>query len=471
MILWVRRCQCGDPGGEKKQGGPVLTRPLYCAQSATEKPHPVNARLEHVYKRDGPTGRCNVIPETSVWISLGDYHRTLAGGPHYLRLSCETIPMANASTPKLFQPVQVGDITVGHRVVLAPLTRSRANKKHVHTDIAVTYYAQRASVPGTLLISEATFIAPYAGLYPNVPGVWSDEQIAVWKKIADAVHAKGSYIYLQLWALGRAAHLPTLRAENPDYPYVSASDVPLADKNDGAKPRPLTHAEIKQYVQAYAQAARNVVHGAGFDGVEVHGAHGYLIDQFTQDLSNKRTDEYGGSIENRTRFALEVMDAVVEAVGQKKTGIRLSPWSTFQGMRMDDPIPTFSYLVSRIAEKFPDLAFLHLVEPGLAGGSDIDAKEGESNDFIRKLWLPRPLITAGRYTRESAIARCEETGELVAFGRLFISNPDLPLRLRKNQPLTGWDRAVYYLAEDPHGYIDYPFAEENVEELGIKSQL
>ncbi|KAI0633057.1 NADH:flavin oxidoreductase/NADH oxidase [Trametes polyzona] len=371
----------------------------------------------------------------------------------------------NESLPKLFQPVQVGDIMLGHRVVLAPLTRDRANSKHVHTDLAVTYYAQRGSVPGTLLITEATFIAPYAGLYAHVPGIWNDEQIAAWRKVVDAVHAKGSYIYLQLWALGRAADVNALRKENPDHPYVSASDIPLSYRKDGEKPRPLTISEIKVYVEACAQAARNAVHGAGFDGVEVHGAHGYLIDQFTQDVSNKRTDEYGGSIENRCRFGLEVLRAVTAAVGQAKTGLRLSPWSTFQDMRMEDPIPTFTYFVSKIAEEFPDFGYLHLVEPGLAGGGDIVAREGESNDFIRKLWLPRPLITAGRYTRESAIARAEETGELTAFGRLFISNPDLPLRLRKNLPLQPWDRAVYYTPEDPHGYIDYPFAEENRADL------
>ncbi|EIW56408.1 NADH:flavin oxidoreductase/NADH oxidase [Trametes versicolor FP-101664 SS1] len=365
------------------------------------------------------------------------------------------------AVPKLFQPVKIGDVTAGHRVVLAPLTRCRANSKHVHTDLAVTYYAQRASVPGTVLISEATFIAPYAGLYAHVPGIWSEEQIV------DAVHAKGSYIYLQLWALGRAANPAELREENPDYPYVSASDVPLPEKSDGEAPRPLTIPEIKQYVEAYAQAARNAVYGAGFDGVEVHCAHGYLIDQFIQDTSNKRTDEYGGSIENRCRFALEAIDAVVNAIGEAKTGFRLSPWSTFQGMRMADPIPTFTYLVTKLAQDYPDLAFLHQVEPGVAGGWDIDAKTGESNDFIRKIWFPRPLISAGRYTRESAIARVEETGELTAFGRLFISNPDLPLRLRKNLPLNGWDRAVYHLPEEPHGYIDYPFADENREELGV----
>ncbi|KAI9058709.1 NADH:flavin oxidoreductase/NADH oxidase [Trametes sanguinea] len=361
--------------------------------------------------------------------------------------------------PKLFQPVKVGDITLGHRVVMAPLTRHRADKDYVHTDLAVTYYAQRASVPGTLLITEATFIAPFAGLFDQVPGIWNDAQIAAWKKIVDAVHAKGSYIYLQLWTLGRAADVTELRKVNPEYPFVSASDIPLPDKNAGERPRPLTKAEIKEYVDAFAQAARNAVHGAGFDGVEVHCANGYLLDQFLQDTANNRTDEYGGSVENRCRFPLEAIDAVVNAVGQSKTSLRISPWSILQGMRMADPIPTFSHFVSRVAELYPDFAYVHVVEPGLAGGLDIDGAATESNDFIRKIWLPRPLISAGRYTRESAIKRAEETGELIAFGRLFLANPDLPYRLRRNLPLNQWDREFFFARGEPRGYTDYPFSE------------
>ncbi|KAI8996263.1 NADH:flavin oxidoreductase/NADH oxidase [Trametes punicea] len=378
--------------------------------------------------------------------------------------------MAQSSepVPKLFQPVQVGHMTLGHRVVMAPLTRYRADTKHVHTDLAVTYYSQRASVPGTLLISEATFIAPFAGLYDQVPGIWSDEQVAAWKKVVDAVHAKGSYMFLQLWALGRAADVKVLRAEYPEYPYVGASDIPMSNGPKDERPRPLTIPEIKQYVEAYAQAARNAVHGAGFDGVELHCAHGYLLDQFLQDVSNNRTDEYGGSIENRCRFPLEAIQAVVEAVGQKKTGLRISPWSTFQDMRMADPVPTFTYFVSQIAQRWPELAYLHVVNPGLAGSANIDRRAGESNDFIRKIWLPRPLISAGRYTRETAIKRAEETGELTAFGRLFLANPDLPLRLRKNLPLNDYNRATFYIRGDPRGYIDYPFAEENRAELESK---
>ncbi|KAI0342408.1 NADH:flavin oxidoreductase/NADH oxidase [Trametopsis cervina] len=368
-----------------------------------------------------------------------------------------------STTPKLFTPLQVGDVTVQHRVVLAPLTRMRARKDHVHNEMAVEYYKQRAAVPGTMLITEATFIAPEAGGYDNIPGIYTQEQIAAWKPVVEAVHAKGSFIYLQLWALGRAAEPTVLEKEGP-YPYVSASDVALEGKP--FPPRPLTIDEVQRFVQLYATAASNAVHGAGFDGVEIHGANGYLIDQFTQDVTNKRTDDYGGSIEKRARFALEVVDAVVEKIGAGKTGIRLSPWGTFNSMRMSDPVPTFSYVVQKLAERQPKLAFIHLVEPRVTGNADRVVLEGESNDFIREIWAPRALISAGGYSRELAIQAAEETGNLIAFGRAYISNPDLPLRLKKNVPLTKYEREKFYLVEDPVGYTDYPFAPENAEELG-----
>ncbi|PIL25340.1 hypothetical protein GSI_13229 [Ganoderma sinense ZZ0214-1] len=357
---------------------------------------------------------------------------------------------------KLFQPIKVGDITLAHRVVLAPLTRSRANKHGVHGDLAVEYYAQRASTPGSLLISEATYVSYKAeGWGPNVPGIWNEAQMAGWKRVADAVHAKGSYIYMQLWALGRAARVGYLREQDPDYAYVAPSDVPLAGRPD--VPRPLTVEEIKEYVAAWAKAARNAVIGAGFDGVEIHGANGYLIDQFTQDTSNTRTDEYGGSIENRCRFALEVVGAVCAAIGESKTGLRLSPWSRFQEMRMTDPVSTFSYLVSRLAEDHPNLAYLHVVNAGFSGDVDSGVMSGESNDFIRKIWHPRPLVAAGGYTRETAL-RDGETGLLIAFGRPWISNPDLPLRLLKDIPLAKWNPADFYTPEEARGYTDYVFA-------------
>ncbi|KAI0698189.1 NADH:flavin oxidoreductase/NADH oxidase [Cerioporus squamosus] len=352
--------------------------------------------------------------------------------------------------PLLFQYVRLGELKLAHRVVLAPMTRCRANDRGVHTDLALEYYRQRASVPGTLLISEPSCVSWFAeGVSPHAPGIYSEEQITAWRRVADAVHERGSYIFMQLWACGRAAELEYLRKRYPDYQYVSASDIPMAGR--GEKPRPLTKTEIQAYVKAFAEAARSAVHDAGFDGVEIHGAYGYLIDQFTQDVSNRRQDEYGASVENRSRFALEVLDAVCEAIGESKTGFRISPWNVQQDMRMDDPVPTFTYLVTQLAACHPNLAYLHVVE-----GS---SRRGDSNDFIRTIWGPRPLISAGRYTREKALEVAEQTGQLIAFGRPFISNPDLPLRLREDIPLTDWDPDTFDTPEDPHGYIDYPFAD------------
>ncbi|KAI9058706.1 NADH:flavin oxidoreductase/NADH oxidase [Trametes sanguinea] len=365
------------------------------------------------------------------------------------------------SLPKLFQPIKVGDITLGHRVVFAPLTRFRADRRGVHSDLAVEYYSQRASFPGTLIISEATYVAIFAhGRSLHAPGIYTEDQIAAWKRITDAVHAKGSFIYTQLWGLGRAAEPPVLaqlREQDPYFPYVSASDVPLSGRDD--VPRPLTIDEIKTYVVAFVQAAQDAVHRAGFDGVEIHAAYGYLLEQFIHEGSNTRTDEYGGSIANRCRFPLEVVDAVSKAIGEQKVGIRISPWSDFQDMKMSDPVPTFTYLISRLRTDHPDLAYVHVVEPGISGASDCSLREGESNEFIRKIWQPRPLISAGGYTRDKALQVAEETGQLIAFGRPFVSNPDLPLRLLKNIPLAPWDRNTFFVPEEPHGYIDYSFAD------------
>jgi len=367
-----------------------------------------------------------------------------------------------SASHKLFKPTRVGDLNLSHRVVFAPLTRFRANHLHVHSELAAVYYDQRASIPGTLLITEATYIAQRAGGYKNVPGIWNDEQIEAWKRVTNAVHARKSYIYLQLWALGRAAEPNVLKEEDPSLPYISASDVQL--KGKPYPPRPLTSEEIKEYVELYAQAARNAVHHAGFDGVEIHGANGYLIDQFTQSVTNHRTDEYGGSIENRSRFALEVTEAVTKAVGEEKTGIRLSPWGRFNDMRGGtDPKPQFSYLVQQLVKQFPSLAYLHVIEPRTQGGEDRTPDEGDSNDFLREIWKPteRPFISAGGYTREMAIEVAEKTNELIAFGRPYISNPDLPRRLEEDVPLTPPDRSTFYTA-GPVGYIDYPFVDELV---------
>ncbi|KAG9121290.1 hypothetical protein FRC07_002803 [Ceratobasidium sp. 392] len=360
---------------------------------------------------------------------------------------------------QLFQPLQLGDITLEHRVVMAPLTRFRADKQHVHTDLAVQYYAQRAEVPGTLLITEATFIAAEAGGYDNVPGIWNDAQVAAWKKIVDAVHANGSYIYLQLWALGRAARAEILKAEG-NYPYVSSSPTVMDEKH--GVPQELSKDDIKRYVRHYVHAAKNAVFGAGFDGVEIHSANGYLLDQFLQDNCNKRTDEYGGSPENRSRMLLEVTEAVTAAVGVKKTGIRFSPWNTFQGMRMKNPVPTFSYALEQLVQKYPDLAYVHFVEPAGTLGPKVEAHDvgsahvPASNDFARAIWGSRTYLSAGGYDAESALKAADKLENAgIVFGRYFISNPDLPKRLRTGATLAEFDANTFY-SPGAKGYIDYP---------------
>ncbi|KAL0576602.1 hypothetical protein V5O48_005395 [Marasmius crinis-equi] len=373
------------------------------------------------------------------------------------------------SKSKLFQPIKIGDVKLNHRIVLAPLTRYRADENHVsYLPLVKEYYSQRASEPGTLLITEATFIHSKAGGYDNIPGIWSDAQIEAWKEIVNGVHAKGSYIFLQLWALGRAAEPEVLKAEG--HPYVSASNLPMSGRTP---PRPLTIDEIKEYAQLYAQAAINAVHKAGFDGVEVHGANGYLIEQFLKEISNDRTDSYGGSPENRTRFALEMVDAVVKAVGPRKTGLRLSPWNTFNYDIGDkDPVPTYSHLVRKLKEVHPTLAYIHVVEPRVDGVTNVDPK-GRENDFIREIWTKGPgglededgrrLISCGNYDLETGTEDADAKGDVIAFGRRFLANPDLPYRLSHNIPLTPYNRATFYLpgSQEPTGYTDYPFAQRD----------
>ncbi|KAF4597324.1 hypothetical protein EYR40_007776 [Pleurotus pulmonarius] len=376
--------------------------------------------------------------------------------------------MSAPSSPKLFQPIQIGRMTLQHRLVLTPLTRFRADEEHTPIlPIAQDYYTQRARAPGTLLITEATLVAPKAGGTNNIPGIWSDTQIAAWKKITTSVHERGSFIYLQMWGLGRAALQDVLSAEGLD--YVSASDVALSYQPT-PPPRPLTIPEIKEYVQLFAKAASNAVNLAGFDGVEIHGANGYLIDQFFQDVSNKRTDQYGGSPENRARFALEVLEAVSKEIGEDRTAVRISPWSRFQEMGMVNPKPTYSYFVSQLKDRLPNLAYLHAIEPRVADGKDIglrpvaDAEdEGnnhveEENNFLRRIWSPKPFISAGGYTRDLALEAAEH-GDIIAVGRYFLANPDLPLRWKDNLPLNAYDRSTFYVPGDASGkgYSDYPF--------------
>lgn len=359
--------------------------------------------------------------------------------------------------PTLFTPLNLGHIHLSNRVVMAPLTRVRASDAHVQGDVAIEYYSQRASVPGTLLIAEATFISPRASGVPNIPGIYNQAQIDGWKKVTDAVHAKGSHIFLQLWALGRAAQPTVVREEAGGDWFTSSSAVPTTA--GGNVPREMKEEEIWEYIQDYAQGAKNAI-AAGFDGVECHGANGYLIDQFTQDTCNKRTDAWGGSIEKRSRFGLEVAKAVVAAVGAEKVGIRLSPFSTFQGMKMTDPIPQFSHLIEGLKEL--KLGYLHLVESRISGSADVEPTG--KVDFALKIWgKTSPVLLAGGFGPDSAKRAMEEYPDediAIVFGRHFISNPDLPFRLEKGLVLTKYNRDTFYKAKSPEGYTDYPFSKE-----------
>lgn len=361
---------------------------------------------------------------------------------------------------KLFEPLQIGACQLQHRIVMAPMTRHRADDNHVHFPFAAEHYGQRASAPGTLLITEATLISPKAGGNANAPGIYTSDQIAAWKKVADAVHAKGSFIFMQLQALGRAADLSVLQKEvGKEAKLASSSNIAIA--GDWVVPEALTEDEIWEYIEYFKTAAQNAIE-AGFDGVELHGANGYLIDQFTQDTANKRTDAWGGCIEKRARFAVEATKAVVAALGRERTGIRLSPYSTFQAMKMADPRPGFAYLVTEL--KKLKLAYLHLVESRIAGANDATAEDSEKLDFLVDIWsTTSPVLIAGGFnpdTAPEAIKEYADSDVAIVFGRYFTSNPDLVFRIKNGVKLTPYSRSKFYTAKEPHGYTDYPFCEE-----------
>ncbi|KAF5096879.1 hypothetical protein D0Z00_002616 [Geotrichum galactomycetum] len=361
----------------------------------------------------------------------------------------------------LFKPLKVGAIEVQTRVAMAPLTRFRA-PNHTVTDLQPIYYGQRSSSPGTLLISEATFISEAASGYENAPGVYKEEHIKAWSKVTDAIHANNSFFFIQLWALGRSAVKADL--DKRGLPYVSASDIGESSINsDAPKPIPLTKDDIKQYIKDYVQAAKNAL-AAGADGVEIHSANGYLLDQFLHENVNQRTDEYGGSIENRARFTLEVVDAVSEAVGADKVALRLSPWGIYGNVDPGvSPIPQFSYVIAELEKRAlagKQLAYISLVDPRVIFDSQHnEIYTPQSNDFARQIWTG-VIVKASGFNYESAKTETEKDDKvIVAFGRHFIANPDLVERFKNEIPLNKYDRNSFY-TPGPKGYIDYPFANE-----------
>jgi N-ethylmaleimide reductase len=364
--------------------------------------------------------------------------------------------------PSLFSPLQIGPYHLKHRVVLAPLTRMRAEKPSLAPrPLNAEYYAQRAT-PGGLLIAEASPVVATGTGSPGVPGIYSEQQIAGWREVVDAVHAKGGIIFLQLWHVGRVSHSSF---QPGGVLPVAPSAVPIpTDLKTGTAdgksvsyetPRALETSEIPGIIDAYRQGAKNALQ-AGFDGVEIHGANGYLIEQFLQSHTNLRTDQYGGGIENRTRFLLEVTKAAIEVWGADRVGVRLSPHGVANGSGEADPMPLYTHAVKSLDSL--GLAYLHFIEPRSSGAGRAEVNHQNVPSamvLFRPLWSGK-LITAGGFTGEAANAGIAGGhADAIAFGRIFISNPDLPRRLAHGFPLTPYNRATFYGGEAV-GYTDYP---------------
>jgi N-ethylmaleimide reductase len=353
---------------------------------------------------------------------------------------------------RLFSPLTIGKLTLPNRIVMAPLTRNRAAEGDVPHALNVEYYAQRASAG--LIISEGTQISPEGKGYIATPGIYSAEQVAGWRKVTDAVHAKGGRIFAQLWHVGRISHTSL----QPDGKAPVAPSAITANSKtfvstgfvDTSPPRALEISDIKRIVEDYRKAAQNA-ELAGFDGVELHSANGYLVDQFLRDGTNKRTDEYGGSIENRTRFLSEVLAAITSALPASRVGVRFSPFSTFGDISDSDPLKTFGAAIAKASEF--GLGYLHLVE-GETGGSREKAPAADIAT-LRSRFNGVYLANNG-YDRQRAIDAVESgQADLIAFGRQFIANPDLVERLERNAPLNEPKPATFY-GGGAEGYTDYP---------------
>ena len=389
-----------------------------------------------------------------------------------------SVPPKSLANSNLFKPIKVGPVTLENRLVYAPTTRFRNSEDFVATDSMLEYYTDRAENNGGLLIVEATFPAPEFGLYENTPMLHTPAQVKAFKTITDSVHSKGTSIAVQLWNLGRTADPLALKKRN--LPFIAPSAIyydeasEKAAKEAGNELREITIPEIKAMIKEYAACAKRAIAEAGFDIVEIHGAHQYLLDQFLQQISNKRTDEYGGSIENRARFMLEVVDAIVEAIGAERVAIRLSPYAEFQGgagyKAEINPIATWGYVLSELERRAKEgkrLAYVSVVEPRISG--IFDNPEAANVDFTwPELIWKGVIIRAGGYLDARNIDRLEPTVNkndrtLIGVGRYFTSNPDLVDRVRKGLELTPYKRDEFYVLGSNFGYLGYPkYGEGNV---------
>lgn len=364
------------------------------------------------------------------------------------------------STEALFRPLSVGRLTLAHRVVMAPLTRMRASSPGCEPNaLNARYYAQRAT-PGGLIIAEASQVHPGGRMAASTPGIHSPSQVEGWRGVVREIHAKGGHVYLQLWHVGRLSH----SSYAPDGgPPIAPSAIPAAGQvrtRDGGSapyevPRALRLDEIPWLIECYAQATQHAIE-AGFDGVEIHGANGYLLEQFLQSRTNQRTDAYGGSIENRARLLLEVTQAVAAVCGADRVGVRLSPFGVANDSGETDPDPLYRHVIRALDTM--GLAYLHLIEPRSSGAGKAEVDHHgvpSAAELYRRDWRG-VLIAAGNFRGDTAAAMLERgDADAIAFGRLFISNPDLPERLRVGAALTPYDRSTFYTPGEK-GYVDYP---------------
>jgi N-ethylmaleimide reductase len=369
--------------------------------------------------------------------------------------------MKTSKSSALFTPLQLGAIQLEHRVVMAPLTRSRSIQPNsIPGDLMADYYAQRAS-DGGLIIGEATNISLTSRGWLGSPGLYLEEQVQGWRKVVDGVHAKGGLMFAQLWHTGRASHVSMTGGETPVSASVNPSywenpDQLVSTPNGWIQPSPhraLELPEIASILEDYRKAAERAKQ-AGFDGVELHGANGYLIDQFLQDSSNQRKDQYGGSIQNRPRLLLEAVGVLVSVWGGNRVAVRVGPGGTFNAMHDSDPGPLFDYVAGQLNHF--NLAYLHIIEPRVKGNIVIHENQGPvASERLRPIFKGKIVAAGGFEPRTAEDAIEQNVIDAVAFGRHFISNQDLPRRIREHLPLAEYDRSTFYTFT-PRGYNDYP---------------
>ncbi|MBZ7924219.1 alkene reductase [Ensifer adhaerens] len=364
--------------------------------------------------------------------------------------------MSSGNSAGIFSSFKLGGLDLPSRIVMAPMTRSRAGDNEVPLEIAATYYEQRASAG--LIISEGTQISRQGLGYPGTPGIHSDEQVAGWQKVTSRVHDAGGRIFAQLWHVGRISH-PSLQPDNglpvgPSAIQPAGEIFTFSGMQPFVTPRALELSEIKEIIDQYKAAAENAKR-AGFDGVELHGANGYLIDQFIRDKTNRRTDAYGGTALNRVRLLLEATDALIDVWGAERVGVRLSPTNPFNDIADSHPADTFAVAVRELASR--SLAYLHVVEP--QQGHTVEKGEWPDIKYFRRLW-DGVLMANGGYTLERANQVVNDNAaDLISFGAPFLANPDLPYRFKVGAALNAPDQATFYTGGEK-GYIDYPTLHE-----------